>query len=72
MNQNMSTQSPTASPFPLSQSIVLHFSSLMTFLCVTAIVGALIQGLAPRKLLKAIPQPILVMILFMFFVRTFV
>ena len=41
------------------------FANLMMFLCVTAIVGSMVQGIAPKKLLKSLPQPTIVMILYM-------
>ncbi|KAH9248559.1 hypothetical protein BASA81_013743 [Batrachochytrium salamandrivorans] len=47
--------------------VISQFSSVMTFLCCTAILGALIQGLAPRYVLKRIPHPTIVMIIFMLF-----
>jgi len=41
------------------------FPNIMMFLVITAIIGALVQGMAPKKLLRAIPQPILLLILYL-------
>jgi NhaP-type Na+/H+ or K+/H+ antiporter len=44
---------------------VNSFQNLMMFLCITALFGALVQGVAPKKLLKNVPQPIVIMVFYM-------
>lgn len=56
-----SDNATTAGPY----SSVNSFANIMMFLTVTAIVSSLVQGVAPKKLLKKVPQPIVVMVLYL-------
>lgn len=40
------------------------FEALTIFLASTSLVGLLIQGLAPRRLLKAVPQPVVLLVVY--------
>jgi NhaP-type Na+/H+ or K+/H+ antiporter len=46
-------------------SSVNSFANVMMFLTITAIVASAVQGLAPKKLLKKLPQPIIMMVLYL-------
>jgi NhaP-type Na+/H+ or K+/H+ antiporter len=42
-----------------------QFQDLMMYLCTTGIIGATIQGIAPKKLLKNCPQPVVILIFYL-------
>lgn len=47
------------------ETLPYTFENLMMYLCTTGIIGATIQGIAPKKLLKNCPQPVVVLILYL-------
>lgn len=57
---NNSTNSTSSDANPINS-----FENIMMFLCITAIFGALVQGIAPKRVLKAVPQPVVVLIFYL-------